>query len=194
MAMPYPHKIKKTMLKQGIPAEIMEQFVFPDSLSLETTIAFIDQMDQLLSKEQCLAIMEEQGCVKTGKIDVASRAFGQEHIGKTLEEKIKLLDKANIPYRPLDHCRLNPDGTFSVGRPRKGGESGGYQCGCYAITKSPQRPPHISQTYCGCCGGLWRHVYQNALGVKLRLIEIVSSPHSSNGEKHCEVLFEIIDD
>ena len=86
MAMPYPHKIKKTMLKQEIPGEIIEQFVFPDSIKLENTIVFIDQMDKLLSKGQCLAIMEEQGCVKTGTMDAASRAFGQEHMGRTLEK------------------------------------------------------------------------------------------------------------
>ena len=92
MAMPYIDKIKKTMKKQGIPAEILEQFMIHNSLNLEETIAFIDQMDRLLSKEQCLAIMEEQGCVKTGKMNLASRAFGQEHMDKTLEEKISLLD------------------------------------------------------------------------------------------------------
>ena len=133
--------------------------------------------------------MEEQGCVKTGKMDVASRAFGQEHIGKTLEEKIKLLDGANIPYRLP--CRLNPEGTLSVfGHEHEGS----YKCGCHKIKKLQQQPTNISRTYCGCCGGLWRHLYQNALSVKLRLIEIVSSPLSSNGEKPCEWLFEIIDD
>ena len=33
--MPYPHKIQKTMLKQGIPGEIIEQFIFSDSIKLE---------------------------------------------------------------------------------------------------------------------------------------------------------------
>ena len=191
MAMPYPHKIKKTMLRQGVPMEIIEQFIFPDTLKLENTIAFLDQMDKLLSKEQCLAIMEEQGCVKTGKMDVASRMFGQEHMGKTLEEKIKLLVEANIPYTTPGQCRLNPDGTLSVGGSDEHG--GSYKCGCHEIKKLPQQPTNISKIYCGCCGGLWRHVYQNALGVKLRLIEIVSSSLSSNGERPCEWLFEIIE-
>ena len=187
MAMPYIDRIKKTMKKQGIPGNIMEQFDITEPLRLENTIAFIDQMDRLLSKKQCLAIMEEQGCVKTGKMDVVSRAFGQEHMSKTIEEKIQLLDGANIPYRLP--CRLNNDGTLSVFDYE---HEGGYKCGCHEIKKLPQQPTNISRTYCGCCGGLWRHLYQNALGVKLRLIEIVSSPLSSNGEKPCEWLFEII--
>jgi len=60
--------------------------------------------------------MEEQGCVKTGKMDIASRAFGKDHMGKTLEEKIKLLDEAYILYRTPGQCRLNSaEGTLSVG-------------------------------------------------------------------------------
>jgi len=189
--MPYIDKIKKTMKKQGIPAEILEQFVIHDPLNLEETIAFMDQMDRLLSKEQCLAVMEEQGCVKTGKMNVACRVFGQEHMDKTLEEKINLLDGANIPYRLP--CRLNCDGTFSVFGHEYGYDlKSSYKCGCHEIKKLPQQPTNISLTYCGCCGGLWRHLYQNALGIKLRLIEIVSSPLSSNGEKPCEWLYEIV--
>jgi len=189
MAMPYIDKIKKTMKKQGIPAEILEQFIIHDPLNLEETIAFMDQMDSLLSKEQCLAVMEEQGCVKTGKMDVASRAFGLAHINKTLEEKIALLDGADIPYR--NPCRLNNDGTLTVYDWNQNRSS--YKCGCHAIKKMPRQPDNISRTYCGCCGGLWRHLYQNALGVKLRLKAVVSSSLSSNGEKPCEFLFEIID-
>jgi len=187
MAMPYPHKIKKTMIKQGIPEKIIAKFDFPESINLADTIAFVDQMDKLLTKEQCLAIMEEQGCCKTGVMDVTSRAFGQKYIDKTIEEKIKLLNGADVSYRLP--CRLNDDATLSV----FGYEhDGGYKCGCHAIKKLPQQPIKISRTYCGCCGGLHRHSYQNLLGVTLRLKEIVSSPLSSNGEKRCEFLFEVV--
>jgi len=132
--------------------------------------------------------MEEQGCVKTGKMDVASRAFGLAHMDKTLEEKIALLDGAEIPYR--NPCRLNNDGTLTVYEWNQNRDS--YKCGCHAIKKLPQQPKNISRTYCGCCGGLWRHLYQNALGVKLWLKAIVSSSLSSNGENPCEFLFEIV--
>ena len=189
MAMPYPWKIKKTMLKQGIPEKIIAKFNFSESLKLEDTIALIDQMDKLLFQEQCLAIMEEQVCVKTGKMDITSRAFGEKHKNKTLEEKIRLLDGADISYRLP--CRLNADGTLSVFGPEQESK---YECGCYAIKKLPQQPTNISRTYCGCCGGLHRHSYQNALDVMLRLKEIVSSPLSTNGEKRCEFLFEVIDE
>jgi len=144
-------------------------------------------MDKLLTKEQCLSIMEEQGCCKTGKNDAANRAFGEKHAGKSIKEKVSLYAEADIPYRVP--CRLNDDGTLSVFWGM--GKDGAYKCVCTGIKKLPQ-PAKVSRTYCGCCGGHVRHAYQNALGVKLRLKEIVSSAASSGGEERCEFLFEIV--
>ena len=93
--MPKAMKIKKTMIEQGIPEEIISQFDFPDPKGNkpEPLIAFVNQMDALLSPEQCLSVMEEQGCCKTGKNDAPSHAFGREHAGKTLKEKIELYNR-----------------------------------------------------------------------------------------------------
>ena len=64
--MPGMKKIKETMLKQAIPEKIMEQFDFTEAKGYhpEPVLALIEKMDELLTKEQCLAIMEEQGCCK----------------------------------------------------------------------------------------------------------------------------------
>ena len=183
-------KIKQTMVEQGIPEEVIMQFEFPDSYKNhrpEPIIPLINQMDRLLSKEQCLSIMEQQGCCKTGKPDVAWRAFGRKHANKTVEEKLELLAELDTPHKAP--CHLNSDGTLSV---YWGFEHDGrYHCVCSAIKNLPQ-PVNISHTYCGCCGGHIRHHYQNGLGVRLRLKEVVSSPISSGGEKRCEFLFEIL--
>ena len=187
MASPYPHKIRKTMVEQGIPEETIKKFDFPDSIDIKQIISFIDQMDRLLSPEQCLSIMEQQGCVKTRKSDVANRAFGLKYADKTIEEKIKLRSEAKIPY--YWPCQLNNDGTLTV--PEGSSEEGNYKCGCHGIRKLTE-PVKISITYCGCCAGHHRHHLQNALGVKLRLKKIVSSAIGSNGKKGCEFLFEII--
>jgi hypothetical protein len=187
MAFPYPQKIKKTMVKQGISEKVIKKFDFPNSIQPEQIISFINQMDKLLTPEQCLSIMEQQGCCKTGKSDEANRAFGLKYAEKTIEEKINLLSKANIPYSVP--CQLNNDDTLTVFW--GSGEEGNYQCVCYGIKKLTE-PVKISRTYCGCCGGHVRHHLQNALGVGLRLKKIVSSPNSSNGKKRCEFLFEII--
>jgi hypothetical protein len=188
MAFPYPQKIKKTMVEQGIPDKIIKKFDFPNSIQPEQIISFIDQMDKLLSPEQCLSIMECQGCCKSGKSDEANRAFGLEHADKTIEEKIKLLPKANIPYSVP--CQMNTDGTITVFW--GSGVEGDYKCVCSGIKKLTE-PIKIPRTYCGCCGGHIRHHLQNALGVNLRIKEIVSSPNSSNGKERCEFLFEIIE-
>ena len=187
--MPNAMKIKRTMSEKGIPEEIIAQFNFPDPKGNrpEPLIEFVNQMDELLSPEQCLSIMEQQGCCKTGKSDAANRAFWREHADKTLEEKVKLLAETDIPYKVP--CRLNHDGTLSVFW--SAGQEGSYQCVCSAIKKL-RRPGNISRTYCGCCGGHVRHHLQNAFGVGLRLKEVVSSPISSDGEKRCEFLFEVL--
>jgi hypothetical protein len=71
---------------------------------------------------------------------------------------------------------------------------GSFVCGCYTIRDLPQ-PVDVSGTYCGCCGGLFRHMFQTALGVKLRLIEIVETRISTRGKKiNCEFLFKILED
>ena len=174
------------MRKQGIPEETVSLLNIPNENSPEAVIALITQMDELLTKEQCLSIMQEQGCCKTGNPAAPHRAFGMEHAGKTLTEKVDLLNKANIPHKAP--CHLNSDGTLSVywGADDLRNKS----CPCGFIKKLPDSF-EIPKTFCGCCGGHIRANYQRSLGVKLRLKEIVSSSSSSGGKKRCEFLFEV---
>jgi len=191
--MPEVKSIRKTMLEKGIPSEIMAKFNFFDQQENgpKEVFALIEQMDNLLTQEERLSIMEEQGCYKTGEAHEMNLLFGRTHAGKSVEERIPLLnDKVVHPYVP---CRVNDDSTLSIFW--EIGQEGNYQCVCSCYARFKKEQPHtgnISKTYCGCCGGHIRHHYQNILGVKLRLKEIVSSPISSNGEKRCEFLFEIL--
>ena len=59
-------QIPETMRKQGIPEETVAQFAIPESGGSEGVMEFIAQMDKLLTKEQRLSIMQEQGCCKSG--------------------------------------------------------------------------------------------------------------------------------
>ena len=192
--MPDAQKIKKTILQKGIPDEVIAQFAFPKAAGNqpEEAIALINQMDKLLSKAQRLSIMEEQGCCKTGPGAEAHREFGRKQAGKTIQERIALFGELDTNHKAP--CRLNDNGTLSVFWGKV--ENGKYKCLCRAISrlqKNNSKPVNVSPTFCGCCGGHIRHNYQNSLGVKLRLKDIVSSPISSNGEKHCELLYEIVD-
>jgi len=180
-------QIPETMRKQGIPEETVAKFHSPESGGPEEVMALINQMDALLTKEQRLSVMQEQGCCKSGIGPKAHSAFGREHAGKPLEEKVRLLNGAEgMPHKAP--CRLNGDGTLTV---HWGAENTkGRDCPCGVIKKLPG-PCTVPLSFCGCCGGHIRNNYQKSLGVKLRLKEIVSSSSSSNGKKRCEFLFAI---
>ena len=191
--MPKVNEMKKTMKEQGIPAELMAQIEFPkpEGNQPEEVLSLINQMDKLLTREQCLAIMEEQGCCKDEKVSAPFVAFGMKHADKTVAEKIKLFDEIKSGHRPP--CHLNSDGTLSIYWDGWNHEKS--QCVCHVIKrlyKNHGGPVHVSKTFCGCCAGHARNTAQCALGVKLRLKDIVSSPISSNGKKRCEFLFEIV--
>jgi len=180
--------IKNTMVKKGISEEIFTQFDFSEANynQPERILTLINQMDKLLSKEQCLSIMEEQGCCTTGKPAKAHSDFGKKYAQKTVEERIGLFEKLETPHKPS--CKLNEDGTLSVFWGT--GNEGDYKCVCGFMKKLSQ-PVNVSKTFCGCCGGHARKILQRSLGVKLRLNKIASSAISSKGKKHCEFIFKI---
>jgi hypothetical protein len=181
-------QIPETMRKLGIPEETAAQFVIPSDYSSEAVIGLAVQMDRFLTEEQRLAVMQEQGCCKTGNPAAPHKAFGKEHAGKTLAEKVDLLNKADIVHK--SPSRLNTDGPLSVFWGEDGLQT--RDCPCGVIKKLPAGTA-VPKTFCGCCGGHIRANYQRSLGVKLRLKEIVSSSSSSNGRKRCEFLFEVDD-
>ncbi|WP_313561614.1 hypothetical protein, partial [Ruminiclostridium cellobioparum] len=77
--MPTLKKIRDTMKKQKINGEIMEQMDFEaDCNNPHNITSLIDKMDKLLTREQCLSIMEKQGCCKGGQRDKDSKAFALE--------------------------------------------------------------------------------------------------------------------
>ena len=69
--MPGVKKLKESMIEARILSEIMEQFDFTEQKGNrpEPVLAFINKMDELLTREQCLDIMSEQGCCKGGNGD-----------------------------------------------------------------------------------------------------------------------------
>lgn len=74
--MPNLKKIRDTMKKQKIADEIIAQIDFEaDCNNPYNVISLIDKMDELLTKEQCLSIMEKQGCCKGGQRDKDCMAF-----------------------------------------------------------------------------------------------------------------------
>jgi hypothetical protein len=130
--------------------------------------------------------MEEQGCFKGDSTAKPFIEFGEKHVGKTVEERLKLFDELNASYKVP--CSLNEDGTLSIYFCIIEGDK--TKCICRQKPKDVAMKD-VSLTFCACCGGHLRFTYQLALGVRLRLIEVVSSALNSGGEKRCEFLFEI---
>ncbi len=178
-------QIRRTMLHKGIPAEIMEKFIFPETEeeTLEDKIAFADQMDHLLSKDQILSVMEEQGCNK----NAPSAEFLLGFADMTLEDRINIINAMSLYEQP--HCRRNEDETLSIFWDNYV-DNGKYQCVCPIIAKL-SKPAIASLTFCGCCSDHVKFHFEHFLGVKLRLVETVSSPISSIADKYCEHRFEI---
>jgi len=190
--MPSLKKMKLAAAGLGVPPEIMAQINFDADVSGNNpapVIAAIDKMDELLTREQCLAVMEKQGCCKGGKRDKDCKAFAKEHAGETLQDKLAQMSSIEYMMAP----RLAGDNTIIIewGGHQNGVHTGRTTCSCGTIKKLKQ-PFSVSGTYCGCCAGHFLYHYQNALGVKLRLKEIISSPLNTNGEKPCSFAFEII--
>lgn len=181
-------QIPETMRKQGIPEDVIAKFDFPQQSGSEDVMELICQMDKLLTKEQRLAVMQEQGCCITGKPAAAHREFGNENKDKTLAEKVALLNETDMIHKAPS--RLNSDGTLSVFWGENNTEK--RSCPCGFIKKLPDNY-EVPLTFCGCCGGHIRSNYQKSLGVNLRLIEIVSSSLSSQGKKRCEFLYKVLD-
>jgi len=178
-------EVKQTMLDKGVPEEVMERLIFPEieTGTPEEKIEFVNQMDKLLTREQVLAIMEEQGCHKTER----TADYMLKFKGKTIEERIEIINSQHQKHEY--YCKLNCDGTLSVSWGYEDKEK--YICICPRMEELSQ-PVTVSITYCGCCSGTIKHGLEQDLEVSLRLIEIVSSPLSSGGEKHCEHRYEII--
>lgn len=192
--MPSLKQIEKTMKELNIASEIIAQMGFDIDTrgnNPQVFIAVIDKMDELLTKEQCLAVMGEQGCCKGGYRDKECKAFGKKYKDKTLAEKIELLKSEGIQYIFPPVLKGGNTLSLTFGGHQNGVHKGKTTCSCGAIKKLKQ-PFTVSSTYCGCCAGHFLYHYQNALQVKLRLKEIISSPLNTAGEKPCGFLFEVI--
>ena len=191
--MPRIDKMLETMREQGINEEVLSQLPKPriKKATPEEIVLFIEGMEKTLSKEQCLAVMNEQGCNKTNRWSAMFRKWGEIHKDKNLAEKIALFPelKAEKPGYTVDEIVLNSDETitFIMGTD---GKKGNWDCPCVPIKK--MKPYNFPLTYCGCCGAHVKYTHEFALGVTLRLKEIISSKANSDGEKPCEFLFEVV--
>ena len=188
--MPNKNEIKKAMKALKISPDIISQINFDYDVNdyhSEPLFNIFTKMDELLTKEQRLAVMERQGCHKTGIMQKQYKDFGIEHTDKPLEEKLRIMSKTPNLRTPI----LNEDGTLSTGDIAFFIDENGvsHHPPCPPVARS--KPQYISPTYCGCCAGHIKYHWQNALGIKLKLIAIDKISRKNGKGYNFSAKFEI---
>jgi len=192
--MPCPEKFRDSLILFHVKSEIIqlinEGYEDLKSSSSKKIIAeyFVRAME-ILDKETesdlKYIIMDYNACCKGGLRDKACRNFAKAYQTLDLCEKISHIGEvSNMGEAVLDKNRIIVTGIQWKVDNR-------FKCACPNFNWSKETI-QLSPTYCLCCAGHFRHHYQNMLGIKLKTIEIVSSPLMSKGKKPCVFSFEII--
>ena len=188
---------QKSMEKKGL-WDTVKPLIEQSSTDIsgeENMSVFIELLDKNLSFEDRLSVMEELGCCKSPTYQAPFKAFYNEYANKSLKERIQLMATIDSPHNsPNNRTILNDNNTLSVSWAY--GEENNYDCVCNCKTVrdiSSRENYSVSPTFCACCAGNVKALWQAALGVKLKLIDIVSSAISTGGQKRCEFIFDIIE-
>ena len=151
---------------------------------------FVRLLDQTVPPEVRLSVMEELGCCKSDRRP--QRAFRKQFGALPLPERVARMSELRSPYQAP--TQSNEDGTLTVFWALS--EGGRFCCPCSCkmmrTVKATQTTP-VSPTFCACCGGHVKALWETALGVRLRLKQVVSSALTSDFRKRCEFLFDVIE-
>lgn len=198
--MPYPNNLKKSLEKHSIDDAIINEIYqgyedIEDKASKKIKIPFMrramDILDKRLDYDKRYEVIDNCACCLGGVRDKNVKKFAKSIEGQdwTFAEKVQALREAH-PFQNYSTC-LNDDGTISDGIYYE--VDGKYKCACPCLNKEKLDEP-ISATYCLCCAGHFRHHIQNALGIKLKTKEVVSSAIESLEKEPCVFSFEIIEE
>ena len=195
--MPSPEKFRETLddfkIGQNIIDEMYQGF---DGIVSKTNkkikSAFfrqaLDVMNEKLPPKQVQEILEANACCKSGARDKASKEFARINAEKAIEERLELISER--PYLNMGSAELDEHGRLLVHAVSyHPGEK--FECACPTVSKV-KRDYAIPREYCYCCGGHFKYHYEIMLGVKLELIEIVTSPHDPDSDEPCAFRYEIL--
>lgn len=190
--MPCPEKFCESLKKFKVNASLISEISkgyetlvssSPKKLKAEYFARAMKLLDENLDFQTRYEILDYNACCKGGSRDKVIKALAKEIKDLPLNEKIKKLWQIPNMGKPV----LNDDKTIKTGIYYCVNSE--YLCPCPNFNNLKNRP-EVSTTYCLCCAGHFRYHYQNALGVKLKTKEIISSPLSSAGKNPCEFVFE----
>lgn len=193
--MPSPEKFKESLEEFQVDKSIIAQIndgyedivtKTPKKIKAAYFKRAIDIMTEQMETEQVKEVLEWNACCKGGAREKASKAFAKENAGYALDERLEKIK--DVPYMGVPV--RNEDGTITVNAVRySNGER--YLCAC-SNYNGLKYDYSVSRNYCYCCAGHFKHHYEIMLGVKLKTVEIVSSPLDSNGENPCVIKFAIV--
>ena len=193
--MPGQDKFRASMKDHGIPEDVIGQVnagyeemtnKSPKIVHAEFFKRATDLFDELVPPDTANRFYEWNACCKNGSRYKASKAFYARYKDLPLKEKLEKIP--DVPYmgKPV----LNDDGTITI-HAVSFWENGKFVCACPNFHGSGLTAP-VSRTYCRCCGGHFKYHYQIMLGVKLNVLEVVSSPLDSEGKNPCVFRMEIV--
>lgn len=141
-------------------------------------------LDECLDDDLRYRVRDACACCTSGWREKAVQKVAAECAGRSLAERLVALRQVTHLGNPT----LNADGSITAGI----GPEGGCPCACSIFSGAGGRQPEepVSTTYCLCCGGHFRHLYQIALDLPLRTRAVLSTSLASRGQKPCRFVFE----
>ncbi len=185
--MTFQEALRKTVTDETIIESILSvdypKDTNPKQDNANFMAAAMRKADELLPFDTIAKVMFHRACCKSGyRLDNAKQ-FAREHMDKPLAEKLTLLGQLQYMGSP----RLNPDGDIeTVGVGHMAG------CPCWNFSGCVPVNGPMPLSYCLCCGGHFMFHYQKALGLKLRIKQVVSSNINSGAKEPCVFIYEIV--
>ena len=146
----------------------------------------VDVMTKHVDADKFQEIFEWNACCKGGAREKASKAFAKKNGGLSFEEKLELIKEVPHMGKPV----RNEDGTITV-HALKYSDGEKFLCACPNFN-GVKRDYSVSKNYCFCCAGHFKYHYEIMLGVRLKTLEIVSSPLDSEGENPCIIKYALV--
>ncbi|MGM9602486.1 MAG: hypothetical protein ACI3W5_13015 [Faecousia sp.] len=195
--MPSPEKFRETLDAFGVKKEIIHEMCrgfeeISSKTNKKTKSAFFRQalevMKEKLPSETAQEILEANACCKSGARLKNSKEFARIHANLSISDRLKLISAR--AYLNMGSAELDENGHLVVHAVAyHPGEK--FECACPTVSKVKGGDP-IPREYCYCCGGHFKFHYEIMLDAKLKLVEIVSSPHDTDGEKPCAFRYEFL--
>lgn len=192
--MPCPEKFRESLKKFGVVEEIINKVnegyedLVSSSPKKDKASYFkraVDILENNIDDKDFKEIFMYNSCCKGGSREKAAKAFAKENKDKPLKEKLEVVKGVPWMGKPV----LNEDGTITLNAVNYF-DGNKFLCACsnFNWIKSDY---YVSKKYCYCCSGHFKHHYEIMLGLKIKDIDIITSPLDSNGKNSCAMKFYI---